>query len=678
MKYCIKLKFIFLLCFALFSVSIANAQSSEECFKIAEEYFANADYYSAAQYYKKCLEKDSSKLEILYKFAESSRLFNDYKPAETSYRKVFQHDVKNTYSQCEFWLAMMSKSNGKYDEAKLDFENFYNKHKSDNSYFSKKALQEISACKYALKLKKDTVPAIVIHLGDAINSPYSEFAAYQLSDSILHFSALRPDNADDIETIIPSSFSSRIFQSRSRYRGWEKAKPIDIKLTKNDYYIGNSSMSANNKRIFFSRCKMLNSSKVQCELCVSFFREGKWQVPVKLSSKINKPGYTSTQPFIVSDGTNGEIMYFVSDKPGGQGNMDIWYTRISPKMEFSEPVNCGNIINTIDDDISPFYYAKTKTLYFSSTWHQGLGGYDIFKSQGSLDKWTAIENVGYPLNSSYNDIYFTINQVDSDGYFTSNRPGSFYIKGETCCNDIFSYEWDKNAKPVKKKDSLATIVLLKAELPQITRPDSMTIQSQIKKLLPLSLYFHNDEPDPQTMNITTEKSYESTLKSYFKLKDKYKHEYSLGIKGNDKIKAEKEIEDFFKDYVNTGFEKLKMFAELLLKDLENGKTVKITVKGYCSPLASGDYNKALAKRRIVSIVNFLYDYKEGVFFKYFKGTATNGGKLIIVEEPLGEEKAEIGVSDNPNDQRNSIYSRSAAMERKIKILYYESEIKLKK
>lgn len=675
MKFYFILKYIFLFCFSFISVSSICAQNFEDNYKIAEEYFANADYYSAAHYYKKCIEKDSLKLDIIYKFAEASRLFNDYKPAESYYRKVFQQDVKNLFPQCEFWLAVTNKSNGKYDEAKLNFENFYNKHKTDNSYFSKKAFQEIAACNYAKKLKSDTISVKVTHLGEAINSPYSEFAAFQLSDSVLQFSALRPDNTEDIESIIPNTFSSRIFQSRSRYSGWEKAKPLDMKLTKNDYYIGNSAMSANNKRVYFSRCKMLNSSKVQCELCMSFFREGKWQEPVKLNSKINKQGYTATQPFVVSDGTNGEIMYFVSDKPGGQGNLDIWYTMISPKLEFSEPVNCGSSINTMEDDISPFYYLKTKTLYFSSTWHKGLGGYDIFRSNGSLDKWAVPENVGYPLNTSYNDIYFTINQVDSDGYFTSNRPGSFYIKGETCCNDIFSYEWDKNAKPVKKKDTLATIVVLKAELPQIRRRDSLTVQNQIKKLLPLSLYFHNDEPNPQTMSTTTEKSYETTLIEYFRLKERYKREYARGLKGNEKLKAEKDIDDFFNDYVTTGFEKLKLFSDLLLKDLENGKVVKITVKGYCSPLASGEYNKALAKRRIGSIINYLYDYKGGAFFKYFKGTASNGGKLIIVEEPLGEEKADIGVSDNPNDKRNSIFSRAAAMERKIKILYYDSEIK---
>jgi hypothetical protein len=125
--------------------------------------------------------------------------------------------------------------------------------------------------------------------------------------------------------------------------------------------------------------------------------------------------------------------------------------------------------------------------------------------------------------------------------------------------------------------------------------------------------------------------------------------------------------------VGRGFSQLKLFAKLLLLDLDKGNIVRIKIKGYCSPLTTTEYNLNLAKRRISSIVNFLKEYNGGVFIPYLNASALNGASLTILEEPLGESTAGEFVSDNPNDKRNSIYSRAAAFERKIQIILYESD-----
>jgi hypothetical protein len=233
------------------------------------------------------------------------------------------------------------------------------------------------------------------------------------------------------------------------------------------------------------------------------------------------------------------------------------------------------------------------------------------------------------------------------------------LKSETCCYDIYSYEWQDT---VKEK----TVVV-------IVPHDTITIEENINSMLPLTLYFHNDEPDPNTLNTTTKKNYQTLLSEYYAMEETYITEYSKGLSGNDKTKAEKDIKDFFENYVAKGFSQLKLFAKLLHTDLQRGNSIKIKIKGFCSPLNTTEYNLNLSMRRISSIVNFLRQYYEGIFLDYLNGTAANGAKLTILEEPLGKSTASPLVSDNPNDKRNSIYSRAAAFERKVQIILYEYE-----
>lgn len=251
-------------------------------------------------------------------------------------------------------------------------------------------------------------------------------------------------------------------------------------------------------------------------------------------------------------------------------------------------MNLGSNINTQGNEITPFYDFKTTTLYFSSDWHPGLGGYDVFSSKGGLNQWGSVINVGYPINSPANDLYFNVIEDDADaGYFTSNRQGSYFINGETCCNDIYYYEWKEKPKQIALIDTLFI--------------ENHDISLKIKDLLPLTLYFHNDEPDPATTKTTTTKNYKTTLADYFALKEIYRQEYSQGLEGNEKIKAQQDIEVFFNDYIKKGFTDLELFAEWLKKDLDKGNNVKITIRGYTSPLPTAEYNMKLASRRISSL-----------------------------------------------------------------------------
>jgi hypothetical protein len=190
---------------------------------------------------------------------------------------------------------------------------------------------------------------------------------------------------------------------------------------------------------------------------------------------------------------------------------------------------------------------------------------------------------------------------------------------------------------------------------------------KIKLLVPLTLYFHNDEPEPKTTLTVTTKSYDSTYVQYRRLQPQYLTEYAMGLKGNEKIAATDLVENFFTDSVEAGLDQLNKFSSLLKQVLENGETVKITMKGYCSPLASTNYNINLAKRRISSLRNYFREYNQGQFVKYIENSTPGVGRIIFEDVQIGELPASK-VSDNFKDKRNSVYSPGAASERKIQII----------
>jgi hypothetical protein len=657
MKLLLKYFFISVL---LFSAYFSKAQTVEEYVIMGDESFSDADFYSAAVYFHNALTIDSSDIYVAYKYADACRLFNNYKEAEHWYGYVIESAKAKDFPLCRFWYALMNKSNGKYNEASENFKQFIESYKTKDDYFSKKAKIEVIACQEAKKITDDKLSVKIDHLaGTRINTSFSEFNARQIGDNDLYFSSLRPVSEGDFETFIPNAYISKIYTAKNSAKGWTNIKEFDPKINDKETHNANITFSKNHKKLYFTKSKVDNNPTLTSEIYTSEFKDGKWQKPVNLGNNINLTGYTSTQPHIYS-GSDYDALYFASDRPGGFGKMDIWYS-IVKDGKYGDPINCGSIINTMGDEVTPYYYEATNTLYFSSDWHKGLGGFDIFKSKGGLSDWSTPENIGYPINTSYNDLYFTINEVDKDGYFTSNRPGSIYIKSETCCNDIYYYEWKEQPKQV-------TVV-------QEVKKDSVKIEIEetIKLLLPLTLYFHNDEPDPRSTNITTSKNYKTSLADYYSMESKYKEEYSKGLSGKEKTKAENDIKDFFENYVAKGFSNLQLFSELLLLDLEKGSHVSIKIKGYCSPLNTSEYNLNLAKRRIMSLKNYMAEYNDGVFIKYLEGKSADSGRLRILEDPIGKALASPYVSDNPNDQRNSVYSRAAALERKIQIILYESE-----
>jgi len=604
------------------------------------------DYIGAEKYYNKAIELDSAGVKLLFKHAECLRLMHDYQGAIKAYKRVIKEDQFSEALPAQFWLADMQKSLGLYDEARVNFKKFYKDYKR-LPYFSRMAKQEIKSCAFAKRFSLDTAKVIIENAGKQINTYNSEFSPVVINDSVIYYSSLVPEKKGPGNTVKDDNYVIRIYKAEYKDSIWKTAGLVeDLPLNSEDFHSANGCFSKDRNRFYFSRC----SGYMNCTVYYTQKESGKWTEPVPVP-EINLEGYTTTQPMLANvDGK--EVLFFTSNRPRGKGKMDIYYSVVKNNGQvYSKPRNMGRKINSIEDEIAPYYDEKEKALYFSSKWFYGLGGFDIFKVAGGLKPKQTPDNLGSGINSSFNDYYYTPLHERESAFFVSNRPGSITNKNASCCNDIYV-----------------------AHNPKEPKPDYITLE-ELNKYLPVTLYFHNDEPGPKSWDTVVTETYLESYEKYTALTDKYKKEYSGGLTGEEQMQAVRDIEDFFSGYVDKGVDDLELFTELLIKELQKGQKIEITVKGYASPLAKTDYNVNLTYRRISSMINYLLTFDEGVYQPYIRNMSEDGGSLSFVKIPFGEYTAENSVSDNPNDQKNSVYSKKAALERKIEIISVQQAFK---
>lgn len=624
-----------------------SSQSIKQFLKQGEAAMAEKDYSSAAQVYNQVILLDSSDIDYQYKFAEASRLNYDNDVALHWYNKVYKKDNGKTFTETPFYIATLLKGQGKYKDAKKYFDKYYKKQRNSKDKAKKqlaaKAKQETDACDYAQILVKNPVDVKVEHLDSAVNSRVSEYAPFEY-DSVLYFSSLRNGRQKDANQVN----YNKLYTSQKKDDKWQKATELDSLFNKNGIHNANTSFNKTFTKVFVSRCGAINASQYRCNMYVSDYVNGHWTELKELPSPVNVGGSNNTQPCL-SEMDGKEMLFFSSDRGGGEGAMDIWYAPMNADGIFDTPVNAGKKVNSAEDEITPWFVKENQTLYFSSTWHKGLGGFDIFRSEYKDKSFSDPQNAGYPINSSYNDIYYSINSKKDRAYISSNRIGSYFEDKPNCCNDIYSFAITPLTEPPVPVDTTALLI------------------NQMKVLVPLTLYFHNDEPEPKTKVIVTKKNYKKTYEDYSAMRQKYIAEYTKGLEGDQKNYAENRITNFFEDSVDAGMQDLEKFASLLEQVLARGEKVKITMKGYCSPLASTDYNVNLAKRRISSLRNYFMEYNNGMFVKYVDNTNPAEGRIEFFNEDIGELPVSK-VSDDVKDVRNSVYSPYAAAERKIQII----------
>lgn len=624
----------FLFLFSFITPKLLFAQSiQKKLLESAIEAEKENDFANAVFYYRSYLDKDSLDPEVWMNYARCTKEIYLYRKSMYALEKVQQLDVKKKYKEVPLELARCLKITGNYKKAIKLYDKASRSYKKKNPQGYEQCLKEKKICEEALVQLQ--AGSGIIKLPDSINKEEAEYSPCY-KDSALYFVRKEVENGKTIHCLM-------------KVREGEK-KPVKIisKYPSGEIaeMVGGITFHPQTSQIICTLCKEENK-KISCKLYEARLDSSGLTATTLLPLPINEPGFTFTHPSIFTHSGKTKLL-FSSNRNGGVGGMDLWICEKTEDGQWSNPENAGVNINTVANEITPYYCSPCSILFFSSDRQEGLGNFDIYQSKFQNNSFSKVENPGWIINSGYNDLYPMFSKEANRLYFASNRLDAKQPEKEACCNNLFSLE-NKNTISVSE---------------EIEVKDSLVIKkSTLRSLLPLSLFFNNDEPDPKTTKTKTNFSYEETYNAYIKQRQKYISEYSKGLTFDNKMEAIEEIETFFEDSVIAGFNDLEKFASQLPALLQQGAKIQLTFKGYCSPLASSDYNIALAQRRISSLVNYFYRYDKEKLKPYLENK-----QLSITTEDIGELKASPMISDNPLDKAGSVYSRKAAAERKIQII----------
>lgn len=617
------------------------------------------DTYSAIDYFARYCELKTDDIEHLYLLAELYKTSRDYKNAEKSYESVYVSEP-DKYSDALFYWAQMQKANGKYQEALDNFEKY--KKISKDQDLKKLNKIEIEGTELALKLENSKRNVEITHLDTSINKAYIEFSPIPVSNTLLIYGSYKADSIKYYDLEGQKKPVRKFYEATKVDDKWVGGQELVGPFNDDDSHNGNGAFSPDGNRFYFSRCVTNWENKVICSIYMSEKDEkGKWQEPVKLEHGINDEKYSTTQPAIGTESKKDlEIVYFVSDRDGGKGGKDIWYMIYDTERNyFKGPKNAGSKINTIGDEMSPYYDQRKHTLYFSSDGHPSIGGLDIFKSSGELGRWSAPENIGTPVNSSADDLYYVPTKNQKEAFFTSNREGGMALKNPTCCDDIYS---------VKYLDmffiGLEGIVYRIEEDDAEAKIDDKFILKNLCEESIVSLYLiDKDEPEPiliekDTTNEIGEYSFElergkeykivASKDGYFnssttystletKLETKNDRAIPLGLKKIPKIPII--IDNIYYEFSKaTLTEDAKITIDTTIFIILNETPdLIVEISSHTDSVSSDAYNMRLSQERAESVVTYLTD----------KGIERNR----MIAKGYGESQP-IARNTNPNGTDN--------------------------
>ncbi len=444
------MKDIRLICLFIFLVVIAKAQpdslmlknaKGKTLKKLGKSALKQNDPTSAISFFEVYLKSYPTDAQAKDLLAHSYMEIRDYDRAQRMFLQAY-NTSREKAPEALYYHALMMKSNAQYDSARINFQKFKKEYKGEDKKLKRLASREMAFCDSVVKIIGVEYKIVVQHLDTAINKVHTEAAPINFNDDEMVFTSFRTEKKEYlIEDDTARSVKRKLYKARRVNGTWKYAGEYGNNLNDDDYNTGNASFSPDRKRIYFTRCKLNYMEKMVCAIYVSEKVGDSWTEPVKLPKQVNNPKYTSTMPAVTIDPVKGnDVIYYVSDNKAGKGGLDIWYTVYDKKNKiYKTPKNAGTKINTSLDEISPFFDNETRTLYFSSNGLGGLGGFDIFRTKTDGKKWTGSENIGQPINTGADDVFYTISTNRGEGFFVSNRKGGNTLKNSTCCDDIYYY-----------------------------------------------------------------------------------------------------------------------------------------------------------------------------------------------------------------------------------------------
>lgn len=606
-------------------------------------------YYRANQYKKnrlvdKAIQDYKTVIKIAPDFIDAhydlaAVYFNQkaFVQAKQSLAKVIEIDP--TYKpQAYYYLGLAYWEDNEFEQAIIQFEHFLASN-SKSEKLKAKATKYLKNSRFVVEAHKHPVPFNPMPLDKTINTSFPEYLpSVTAEENTLVFTRRIRGDED-------------VFMSEKIDGLWTEPKPIlDINTPENE---GSQYISADGNLIVFVRCSD-RTGYGGCDLYFSEKQGDIWTKPQNMGQPINTRGWES-QPSLSAD---GNILYYASNRKGSLGGRDIWRSKRNEQGQWSNPVNLGPTINTAGDDESPFFHPDGRTLYFMSSGHEGMGGYDLFVAKRIGKKWEMPQNLGYPINTKGNEGAIFITLDGATAYFTKdNLPEDDNEKLSSRRQpDIFTFEMPESLRPtpvtyVKAtvKDALTTrklssakvevINLLSNEVISVAKTDS---KGEFLTCLPMGGNY--------ALNVNKEKYFfhsenfelikTSNLQTPFLLKIKLQPIPTETITAEKPIKVQPII--LKNVFFESGSAELKTasLTELnQLKDLlETNSDLKIQINGHTDDVGTKTDNLILSQNRAKAVANYLIEQGIVASRLSYKGYGES--------EPIDTNETEEGRKNN--------------------------------
>jgi outer membrane protein OmpA-like peptidoglycan-associated protein/tetratricopeptide (TPR) repeat protein len=592
--------FLFFLAFTLVNAqdhpyTWTKNQKARDLFSLSTHPYVNKNFDLAENYLLKSLQEDPKYVGAMMRLAMIYHQKKNYTREEELYKNVLK--IRSDFPEVYYQYGTLLFVQKRYDEAGGYFDTYMrfidiptNKRADAGHY---KNLSTFRA-----KAMKNPVPFKPVNLGSRINTRVSEYWPTLTADEQIMYFTRR------LQTFVgPNKDSLKnedIFASVSLHEEWQEPFPIPGYLN-SDKNEGAITISPDGKFLIFTGCHF-EDTYGRCDLYYSRYQNGKWMKPRNIGSPVNT-AHKETQPSLSFD---GNTLYFSSDRPGTFGELDIWKSQRINDSTWAEPINLGDKVNTIGNEMCPFIHLDNKTLFFSSDYHTGMGNDDLFVSKKNEEGvFTNVVNLGFPINTHKDEFSLFVTTTGTRAFFASNVEKGY---GEL---DIYSFELHENVRPnpvkylkgfVYDKDSKEK---LKAKFQLIDVESGELI-----------LEYYSEEQTGAYLNaIPADKNYAMNVskKDYMFYSDRLaiKGEESGGIEQDipmSKIKkgAKTVLNNIFFDFDSYEIQK-ESYPELekVIEFLNTYPNVRIEISGHTDSKGSDTYNMKLAENRAIAVYNYL-------------------------------------------------------------------------
>ncbi len=637
-----------------------------------EQAMEMGDYYTASEFFLKYNTIKTNDVNSTLELANAYFFSRDYRNAKNWYLKTYQLAPKKQvkamykYAQC---LKML----GKYEAAIEHFTRFKNE-ASENSYkelFDRVEI-EIAGSKQALEVNKAKSDELidVNHLKGSANGPHIELSPILLDSITLMYSSFVEDSVRYYSGVDSIVKKRQVYSATKSGDSWNKSTTNEYSvLNDSAKHVGNTSISKDKQRLYFTKCELKSTGEFLCDLYISKKEDGNWSAPVKLPAEINNGG--ATQPAIEFVDKSIDLIYFVSDREGSVGGKDIWTSTYNHENNIaSEVVNLGKNVNTNLDEITPYYLDSKNILFFSSNGWEGFGGFDVFKTKNQDSEWLLPENIGYPLNGSTDDVYYSPDKDNLSGFLVSNRDEAIPFKHLNCCDDIFQFN-KKVERPFSYLGKLYNSGAIDRILDLQDDEDREDLLSnelnyvKARQKVMLYQYFGNEQPvlidsvitednGEFTLDLKRNKHYKLVIESdgFF---NKH-HKISTVNIANDRMEEHiglleitrepiiiKNIYYPFDEWYLTDESKHRLDTTIYQILLENPKLI-VELSSHTDNFGTDSYNDKLSQKRAESVVDYLI--KKGINKKKLRA------KGYGERQPIAPNSYSDGADNPEGRQRN--------------------------